>query len=269
VAGRPNCGVKAPGPLPGDRRREPVRGGIDRESSGASPPIPPPPSGKGIRLTASPAVPGVLATAGERGARAGDSRGAPLSRRRSERQLDGLVGTAALYGPDGRDRRGRRRPAATSPGEGPGLLLIDRGADPFDPQALYNTSIVGDDVAWLDFLWAQSERRGRLAAWTAVPQTPEIGGAVPVNSLDYLLGNAVGFGRLARTEWLLAHGADPNSLATYTHIVSVERSAAICLERGNHRAISAVQQCVRRVTFFSSRMAVSAAATGRWLVTIR
>jgi uncharacterized protein len=26
-------------------------------------------------------------------------------------------------------------------------LLIDRGADPYDPQALYNTSIVADGVA--------------------------------------------------------------------------------------------------------------------------
>ncbi len=39
-------------------------------------------------------------------------------------------------------------------------LLIERGANPFDTQALYNTSIVGDDIRWLEFLWKHSEARG-------------------------------------------------------------------------------------------------------------
>ena len=37
-------------------------------------------------------------------------------------------------------------------------LLIDAGADPYDPQALYNTSIVGDDSGWREFLWTHCER---------------------------------------------------------------------------------------------------------------
>jgi uncharacterized protein len=94
-------------------------------------------------------------------------------------------------------------------------LLIDRGADPFDPQALYNTSIVGDDIAWLEFLWAQSERRRRIEAWRAVPETA-IGGVVPLNAFDYLLGNAVASNHLQRVEWLLAHGANANSLHAYS-----------------------------------------------------
>jgi ankyrin repeat protein len=96
-------------------------------------------------------------------------------------------------------------------------LLIDRGADPFDPQALYNTSIVGDDIAWLEFLWAQSERRRRIEAWRAVPETA-IGGVVLLNALDYLLGNAVASNHLhlQRVEWLLAHGANANSLNAYS-----------------------------------------------------
>jgi hypothetical protein len=53
------------------------------------------------------------------------------------------------------------------------MLLIDRGADPYDPQALYNTSLWDDDTTWLDFLWTQSERRGRLEAWRAPPDTPK------------------------------------------------------------------------------------------------
>jgi uncharacterized protein len=51
------------------------------------------------------------------------------------------------------------------------LLLIARGTDPYDPQALYNTSLWDDDTTWLEFLWTQSERRGRLDAWRAAPAT--------------------------------------------------------------------------------------------------
>jgi ankyrin repeat protein len=91
-------------------------------------------------------------------------------------------------------------------------LLIDRGADPFDPQALYNTSIVGDDIAWLEFLWIQSERRRRIEAW----RNPEIATIGGMNALDYLLGNAVASNHLQRVEWLLAHGANANSLHAYS-----------------------------------------------------
>ncbi len=96
-------------------------------------------------------------------------------------------------------------------------LLIERGADPFDPQALYNTSITRDDTDWLELLWVQSERQGRLKAWREnVPGKAAIGGSVPLNALDYLLGNATAFNHLRRAEWLLAHGADPNSLHAYS-----------------------------------------------------
>jgi ankyrin repeat protein len=91
-------------------------------------------------------------------------------------------------------------------------LLIDRGADPFDPQALYNTSIVGDDIAWLEFLWTQSERRRRIEAW----RNPEIATIGGMNALDYLLGNAVASNHLQRVEWLLAHGANANSPHAYS-----------------------------------------------------
>src|SRR5215813_3460894 len=82
------------------------------------------------------------------------------------------------------------------------LLLIERGADPYDSQALYNTSITRDDTTWLDLLWAASEQRDRLAQWRDKPATG-IGGKVPLNALDYLLGNAVAYNHLGRAEWLL------------------------------------------------------------------
>ena len=92
-------------------------------------------------------------------------------------------------------------------------LLIARGADPYDSQALYNTSIVGDDTDWLDFLWTRSEQRGRLDKWREVSA---LGGNVPLSALDYLLGNAIAFDHLRRAEWLLAHGANADGVHAYS-----------------------------------------------------
>jgi ankyrin repeat protein len=82
-------------------------------------------------------------------------------------------------------------------------LLIDRGADPYDPQALYNTSLDNDETAWLDFLFSRSVLLNQAHKWidssSSWPHT---------SMLDYLLGNAVGGNHLGRIQWLLAHGAN-------------------------------------------------------------
>jgi len=103
-------------------------------------------------------------------------------------------------------------------------LLIERGADPFDRQALYNTSVTRDDTSWLDFLWDHSQRRGLTERWRAVPSTPEIGGKLPLNALDYLLGNAVAYGHLKRAEWLMNHGAHPDGRHAYSERPLIEEA---------------------------------------------
>jgi ankyrin repeat protein len=90
-------------------------------------------------------------------------------------------------------------------------LLIEAGADPFDRQALYNISIVGEDVHWYDVLWRHCEAKRELDRWRA-----DDGGWYEKPMLDYLLGNAVGQGHLDRAAWLLARGADPNTTHAYT-----------------------------------------------------
>lgn len=93
-------------------------------------------------------------------------------------------------------------------------LLVERGADPFDIQALYNTSIVGDDTCWLEFMWSHSMAQGSEHRWRQLGKV-SLGGAER-STLDYLLGNAVNQDHLARAEWLLAHGADPNGRNAYS-----------------------------------------------------
>jgi len=95
------------------------------------------------------------------------------------------------------------------------LFLIERGADPYDSQALYNTSITRDDTTWLDLLWAASEQRDRLVKWRE--KAWQIGGNVPLNALDYLLGNAVAYNHLGRAEWLLMHGAKGDGVHAYSN----------------------------------------------------
>jgi ankyrin repeat protein len=97
-------------------------------------------------------------------------------------------------------------------------LLIARGADPLDGQALYNTSLGGDDTFWLDLLWAESEKLGRTAQWREPVQ--ELTGP----PLDYLLGNAVPR-HPKRTAWLLAHGADARAVNAYSKQPIVKHAA--------------------------------------------
>jgi ankyrin repeat protein len=91
-------------------------------------------------------------------------------------------------------------------------LLIERGADPFDTQVLYDTAIIDDDTHWLDVLWKHSERRGVLDRW----RTVLVGDKMPVSWLDWLLGIAVSSNHLRRAEWTLARGASPNVPHAYS-----------------------------------------------------
>ena len=94
-------------------------------------------------------------------------------------------------------------------------LLIGFGADPYDLQALYNVSIVGADTDWYEALWRRCEAGGALDKWRIAGEG-RLGGGMGVNTLDYLLGNAVGQNHLERAGWLLARGADPDTPHAYT-----------------------------------------------------
>ena len=89
-------------------------------------------------------------------------------------------------------------------------LLIDRGADPYDAQALYNTSLGEDDLLWLDFLYSRSAQRGETHKWaepsTRWPKCPMV---------DFLLIMAVNRNHLRRAQWALSHGANPRCQHPY------------------------------------------------------
>lgn len=95
-------------------------------------------------------------------------------------------------------------------------LLVERGADPCDSQAFYNTSIVGDNVHWLEVLWAHSERLGVTRNWTEVSKQ-RIGGHRNMSPVDFMLSIAVSYNHVRRAEWLLARGANPNGAHAYSN----------------------------------------------------
>ncbi|CAN7430092.1 hypothetical protein LJR090_003439 [Bosea sp. LjRoot90] len=88
-------------------------------------------------------------------------------------------------------------------------LLVARGADPLNGQALYNSSLGADDVTWLDLLWSETEKRGEGARWREPVRE------LPAPPLDYLLGNAVPR-QPRRAAWLLAHGARAQAVNAYS-----------------------------------------------------
>lgn len=105
-------------------------------------------------------------------------------------------------------------------------LFLEHGADPYDTQALYNTSIVGDDITWTERLWTACARQGRTAEWSEV-NGRGLGGRIKVGTLNYLLGNAVSSNHLGRAAWLLAHGADATTRHAYSqHPVHTEARLA-------------------------------------------
>lgn len=93
-------------------------------------------------------------------------------------------------------------------------LLIAHGAAPYEPQTLYNVSIVGHDTHWYDVMWRHCEAADQLDAWRTIGKG-RLGEHLGCSTLDYLLGNAVGQNHLGRVQWLLERGANANTPHAY------------------------------------------------------
>jgi len=104
------------------------------------------------------------------------------------------------------EQRHPRHPRAVELAE----LLIERGANPYDTQSLYNTSLHADDTFWLAFLYSRSEAAGDAERWRSKEAWPKSG------MLDYLLGNAVSRNHLSRARWLLDRGAQATAPHSYS-----------------------------------------------------
>jgi uncharacterized protein len=88
------------------------------------------------------------------------------------------------------------------PAAGPlAALLLDRGAEPNQSQALYNTMLRGDDDRWLRVLIERGLGAQLTVAWRRQD---------PPTMFGYLLDRAVEMNQVRRATTLLEHGANPN-----------------------------------------------------------
>jgi ankyrin repeat protein len=90
-------------------------------------------------------------------------------------------------------------------------LLLARGANPNDSQALYNSHLGDDDPKWLSLLLEHGLGPCDRCNWHTDPA--ELAKAEPI--LSYLVAQAAAHGHVQRLTVLLDHGADPNARSVY------------------------------------------------------
>jgi len=89
-------------------------------------------------------------------------------------------------------------------------LLLERGAEPFDIQVLYNTHFSGDMRWWLELAYKRTIDTPKGAAWKDPDWTMLDMGAYG-SGARFVLETAVKTRNLPLAEWALAHGASPNA----------------------------------------------------------
>lgn len=116
-------------------------------------------------------------------------------------QYSALVGAAAEGEQDS-----PRQPYAAELFE----LLLERGADPFDMQVLYNTHFSGDVLWWLEPVYAQTIDTTRGTAWQD-PEWRMFDMGRYGTGARFILEVAIKHRNLRLAEWALARGANPNA----------------------------------------------------------
>jgi uncharacterized protein len=89
-------------------------------------------------------------------------------------------------------------------------LLLERGAEPFDIQVLYDTHFSGDMLWWLEIVHAHTMATDRRTAWSD-PDWPMLDMGGYGSGARFLLETALKKGDLRLAEWLLERGANPNA----------------------------------------------------------
>jgi ankyrin repeat protein len=112
--------------------------------------------------------------------------------------LTGVIGE----GEEGRPAHQRRDALAR--------LLLERGANPYDSQVVYNIHFNGKVLWFLELIYEHAQRTGRLADW-ADPEWQMLNAGGYGTGARWFLDTAVEHGDVPLAEWCLSHGANPNS----------------------------------------------------------
>ena len=89
-------------------------------------------------------------------------------------------------------------------------LLLDRGANPYDIQVIYNTHFKGDVQWFLEMAYANAVKTGRTSEWEKSDWPMFDMGGYGCGA-RFLLGGAVDRNDLQLARWMLEHGANPNA----------------------------------------------------------
>jgi ankyrin repeat protein len=89
-------------------------------------------------------------------------------------------------------------------------LLLERGAEPFDIQVLYDTHFSGDMLWWLELVHKHTVRSARGVAWHD-PDWAMFDMGAYGSGARFLLETAVKKRSMPLARWLLEHGANPNA----------------------------------------------------------
>ena len=89
-------------------------------------------------------------------------------------------------------------------------LLLERGAEPYDIQVVYDIHFRGDVLWFLELAYEFSVKRGREADWKH-PDWPMLDMGGYGNGARWHLWIAVKHGDVALARWCLEHGANPNA----------------------------------------------------------
>jgi len=89
-------------------------------------------------------------------------------------------------------------------------LLLERGANPYDIQVIYNTGFHGQMLWYLKVIHEHTVKQGRAADW-ADPEWMMIGMGGYGSGARWMLNIAVRDNNMELAEWSLAHGANPNA----------------------------------------------------------
>ena len=89
-------------------------------------------------------------------------------------------------------------------------LLLERDAEPYDTQVIYNIHFQGDILWFMKLMYQHAVRRGRQADWVD-PEWSMLNMGGYGTGARWHLEVAMKNNDLALAEWLLAHGANPNT----------------------------------------------------------
>ncbi|MGE5837549.1 MAG: ankyrin repeat domain-containing protein [Acidobacteriota bacterium] len=89
-------------------------------------------------------------------------------------------------------------------------LLLERGANPYDTQVVYNIHFNGKVLWYLKLIYDHAQRTGRAADW-ADPEWQMLNAGGYGTGARWFLDAAVEHNDAELAEWCLSHGANPNS----------------------------------------------------------